>query len=138
MTLFGALSIAGSGIDAMQTWIDTSGGNLANANDVARMSSPAYASQTPVLTPVVSGIPGFGGAGEGVTVSAIQLGSTAGIVQVDPNSPLANAQGEVRVPDVSMSQQLVNLIAAQEGYQANTSVITRAQAAYQAGLSIGT
>lgn len=136
MSLFGALSIAGSGVDAMQTWIDTSGGNLANANDVTSTNQPAYATQTPVLTADPAAM-GGGGMGQGVSVTAIALGSTTGLLEHQPGNPLADAQGNVRVPDVSMSDQLVGLIEAQDGYQADTTVMQRAQAAYQAGLTIG-
>ncbi len=138
MSLFGALPIAGSGIDAMQTWIDTTGGNLANVDDVTTTSSTAYAAQTPILTAIGSGMPGFMADGEGVSVSSIELGSDTGVIESDPDSPLADASGEVRVPDVSMSDQLVSLIEAQQGYQADTNVIEQAKTAYQAGLSIGT
>jgi flagellar basal-body rod protein FlgC len=137
VSLFGALPIAGSGIDAMQTWIDTTGGNLANVDDVTTTSSATYAEQTPILTAVGSGMPGFMADGEGVSVSAIALGSDAGVVESDPDSALADANGEVRVPDISMSDQLVGLIEAQQGYQADTNVIQQAKTAYQAGLTIG-
>ena len=138
MSLFGVLPIAGSGIDAMQTWIDTTSGNLANIDDTTTTSSAAYAAQTPILTAAGGGMPGSITDGQGVSVSAIALGPSAGLVEADPNSPLADANGEVRVPDISMSDQLVSLIEAQQGYQANTNVIQQAKTAYQAGLTIGT
>jgi flagellar basal-body rod protein FlgC len=136
MSLFGAISITGSGVEAMQTWIDTAGGNIANMNDVAPTGQPVYAPQTPVLTADPAPM-GSGSVGQGVTVTAIALGSTAGLVQHDPTSPLADAQGNVRVPDISMSDQLVGLIEAQDGYQADTAAMQRAVTAYQAGLTIG-
>lgn len=136
MSLFGALSITGSGVDAMQTWIDTSGGNIANANDVTSTNQPAYAAQTPVLMADPAAM-GSDGVGQGVSVTAIALGSTAGVLEHQPGNPLADARGNVRIPDVSMAAQLVGLIEAQDGYQANTAAMQRAQAAYQAGLTIG-
>ena len=136
MSLFGALSIVGSGVDAMQTWIDTAGGNIANANDVTSTNQPAYAAQTPVLA--ADPVPmGSSGVGQGVTVTGIALGSTAGLLQHDPGSPLANVQGNVRVPAISMADQLVSLIEAQDGYQTDTNAMQRAVTAYQAGLTIG-
>lgn len=136
MSLFGALPIAGSGIDAMQTWIDTSGGNIANANDVTPTSQPTYAAQTPVLTadPAPAGSDGIG---QGVSVTSIALGSTAGVLQQDPTNPLADAQGNVRTPAISMADQLVSLIEAQDGYQMDTATLQQAMSAYQAGLTIG-
>ncbi|MHB1598624.1 MAG: flagellar basal body rod protein FlgC [Acidimicrobiales bacterium] len=134
MTLFSSINISGTGVDAMQTWIDTAGGNIANANDVVATNAPAYATETPVFTPVGGTLPGAPGAGVSTSVA---LGSTAGVIVSEPGNPLANAQGEVKVPSVSLGDQLVGLIQAQEGYQANTVAITHAVAAYQSGLAIG-
>jgi len=43
----------------------------------------------------------------------------------------------VKVPDVSLSGELVNLMQAQDGYEADTSVLQKAITAYQSGLTIG-
>ena len=133
MTLFGAISISGSGIDAAQTWINTTAGNLANANDVVPTSSAAYATQTPFLVPV--GVPGQ--VGSGVAVAGIQLGSTAGIIEYQPGNPMADKQGDVRAPAVSTGAQMVGLIQAQATYQANASALSHAKQAYQSALTLG-
>ena len=134
MSLFGVLPIAQSGADAMQTWIDTSAGNIANMNDASPVGTATYGQQTPVLTPVA----GPGGTGEGVQVSRIAEGTTVGQVAYEPTNPMANAQGDVMLPQVSLAGQLVGMIEAQQSYQADTFAMSRAQAAYTAGLTIGT
>jgi len=134
VSLFGALNISGSGIDAAQAWINTSAGNIANANDVAPTSAGAYQEQTPVFVPDVS-LPD--GTSAGVAVAGVALGSSAGIVESDPQSPLADSQGLVRVPDVSMAHELVNLVQAQNDFQANTAALERAKTAYQSALTLG-
>ncbi len=136
MSLWGALSISGSGVDAMQTWIDTSAGNVANMNDQAPVGSTAYGEQTPVLTPAAPP-PGSGGTGDGVMVAKVAIGTTKGVVEYQPTSPLANAQGDVVVPNVNLADQMVGMIQAQDSYQANTAMMQRAKAAYAAGLTIG-
>lgn len=133
MTIFGALSISGSGIDAAQRWINTNAGNLANANDVVPTSSAAYATQTPFLVPV--GVPGQ--VGSGVEVAGVQLGSTAGIIEYQPGNPMADKQGDVRAADVNTGAQMVGLIQAQTDYQANASALEHAKQAYQSALTIG-
>lgn len=133
MTIFGAIGISGSGIDAAQTWINTTAGNLANANDVVPTSSQAYATQTPYFAPV--GVPGQ--VGSGVQVAGVQLGSTAGVLEYQPQNPMADNQGDVRAPAVSTSAQLVGLVQAQEDYQANVSALNHAKQAYQSALTLG-
>lgn len=133
MSLFGVLPIAQSGADAMQTWIDTSAGNLANMEDAAPVGTPTYGQQTPVLVPAGSG----GATGQGVAVAAVAVGTTKGQIAYEPTSPMANAQGEVALPQMSVASQMVGMIEAQQSYQADTFAIARAQTAYTAGLTIG-
>lgn len=133
MTLFGAIGISGSGIDAAQTWINTTAGNIANANDTAPTSSGVYATQAPLFVAV--GAPGQ--VGEGVAVGSVQMGSTAGVVEYDPGNPMADKQGDIRVANVDLGSQMVDLISAQEDYQANASAISHAKQAYQSALTIG-
>lgn len=133
MTLFPALGISGSGIDAAQTWINTTAGNIANANDAVPVGSPTYQEQTPIFTPSV----GIDGDGDGVAVSAIALGPSTGQEVADPDSPEANDKGLVTEPTIDTGGQLVDLVQAQEDYQANASAYSRAVSAYQSALTLG-
>jgi flagellar basal-body rod protein FlgC len=54
-----------------------------------------------------------------------------------PDHPLADANGMVRVPDIDLAEQMGQLIMAQRGYQANVNVVQRAQEAYQKALELG-
>lgn len=135
MSMFEAIGISGSGIGAMQTWIDTTSGNLANINDTVAGGQPTYAEQTPVFTPVAGST--ASPTGEGVQVSSIALGSTAGQIALDPSSGMANANGQVSTPNISMSDQLVQLMEAQQSYAADTSALNKAVTAYRSGLTIG-
>ena len=134
MSLFGNIDISGTGINAAQVWLNTIAGNLANMNDVTSTSSAAYGEQTPVFTPVPSATP----VGSGVAVAAIAEGDTTGTVEFDPSSPVADARGMVRVPDVQLGSQMVDMIQAQTDFQANTSALASAKTAYQSALTIGT
>ena len=69
--------------------------------------------------------------------AGIALGSAVGRVVSDPTNPLADAQGNVRQPDIDMSSQMTQLIIAQRAYQADAAVIDRAKATYEAALQIG-
>jgi flagellar basal-body rod protein FlgC len=54
-----------------------------------------------------------------------------------PDHPLADADGNVRYPDIDMASQMGQLIMAQRGYQANAAVVDRAKETYQAAIQIG-
>jgi flagellar basal-body rod protein FlgC len=55
----------------------------------------------------------------------------------EPAHPLADADGNVRYPDIDLGSQMTQLIMAQRGYQANLAVVDRAKDAYTAALQLG-
>jgi flagellar basal-body rod protein FlgC len=78
----------------------------------------------------------YGGTG-GVKVAGIALGDAQGRVSHQPDHPLADAEGNVRLPDIDMADQMTQLIIAQRGYQANLAVVERAHDAYTSALKLG-
>jgi flagellar basal-body rod protein FlgC len=135
MSLFGALPISASGIDAAQEWINATGGNIANADDSGPTSEGTYATQYVDAIPVPSGQ--SDGIGQGVATK-VELGSNEGDEEYDPGNPEADSQGMIRVANVDLGQQMVNLVMAQTSYQANVSVVNQAKTAYQSALTLGT
>lgn len=133
MSLFGALNISGSGIDAAQAWINTAAGNIANANDVVPTSESVYGQQTPIFTAEGT----LGQVGDGVQVSGYDVSDTQGLVEYEPDNPMADQQGDVRVANIDLASQMVGLISAQTDYQANASALSHATQAYQAALTLG-
>jgi flagellar basal-body rod protein FlgC len=131
MSTFGVLPIAGSGLSVDQAWLDTIGGNIANANDQSTPGKPVYQPQYIDAVPVPSG-----GPGAGVSVGAIALGSAKGVLEHDPSSPKADKAGYIAVPAVDMATEMVGLDAAQANYEANAAVVKDAMTAYDAVLAI--
>jgi len=125
--MFGVLPISGSGLGVDQTWLDTIGGNLANANDQVAGGKATYQAQYVDATPISSG---------GVAVSGISHGSAKGVERYDPSNPKANARGYIAVPAVDAATEMVGLVEAQTNYEANASVISHAMSAYNAVLAI--
>jgi flagellar basal body rod protein FlgC len=137
VSLFDALQISGSGVQAMQTWIDTTSGNIANSNDTVVAGQSTYAEQTPVFTPLAPSP--SSATGEGVQVSGIALGATNDVVgAAGLPTGATGAQGASVAPDISLSNQFVELMEAQNSYAADTSAMNKAISAYQSGLTIGT
>ena len=124
-----AIGIAGSGLDVNRQWLNAISDNIANMNNVSPTSGPAFQARYVVAQ---------AGAGtSGVFVKGTALGDGTGIVMNDPSNPLADAEGNVRVPNIDLGDQMGQLIMAQRAYEANAKVVTSAQTTYQAALSIG-
>jgi flagellar basal-body rod protein FlgC len=132
MTLFNDFKIAGSGLQVYRQWMNAVSDNIANLNTVKGFDEAAF--QERMLQVTNANIAGSGG---GVQVAAVRYGDPEGRIVHDPNHPLANEEGYVRLPDMDMATQMTSLIMAQRGYQANLASVERARNAYEAALGIG-
>lgn len=129
---FHSLSIASSGMDVYQTWLNAVADNVANINTIRSTSDSAFQERFIVAQAVEEN-----GRPAGAVVARAEFGSAEGQIQFDPNHPLADEDGMVRGPDISLTDQLTHMLAAQRAYQANVSVFERARDAYERALEIG-
>lgn len=132
--MFGAMSTAHSGLRVYRTWLDATSDNLANLNTVRRTDEPAYQARY-VIAQSVQG--DARGVGAGARVAGITYGDAEGRLAYQPDHPLADADGLVRMPDIDMGVEMSSLLMAQRGYQANLAVVERARDAYRAALQLG-
>ena len=128
MGAFDALRIAGSSLGMHQTWLDALAHNIANVNTVKGTDESAFQEQLVVASSRDDG---------GVDVAGIELGSAEGRTTYQPNHPLADAEGNVRLPDMELSDQMSSLVMAQRGFQASVTTTKHAQDSYAAALQIG-
>ena len=129
MPIFDSIGIASTGATTYRKWLDAVSDNIANMNDAVSTSQSAFQQRYVIAQQSADG--------KGVQVGGIALGSKEGRIVYDPQNPLADANGNVRYPDIDLSDQMGQLIMAQRGYQANLSVVDRAKDAYQAALQLG-
>ena len=122
------LRIANSSLGMHQTWLDALANNIANVNTVKRTSENAFQGQM-----VIAGARPDGG----VDVAGVALSDPTGRVVNDPTSALADADGNVRLPDLDLASQMSQLVMAQRGFQASVQSTKTAQDTYTAALQIG-
>ena len=132
MAVFDTLGIAGSSLLVHRKWMDAVSDNMANINTVNPFDQDAFQERLIVAQAV-----DYGSGEGGVRVARAEFGDPEGRIVYDPNHPLANDEGMVRYPDIDMGDQMVALMMAQRGYQANLAVVERATNAYQAALQLG-
>jgi flagellar basal-body rod protein FlgC len=133
VSVFDTLGIAGSGLLVQRKWLDAVSDNMANINTVNPYDAEPFRERLIVAQAV-----DYGSGEGGVRVARAEFGGDPqGRVVYEPDHPLANEEGMVRYPDIDMGDQMVQLIMAQRGYQANLAVVERATSAYQAALQLG-
>ncbi len=132
MGMFAALQAAGSGMNVFKTWIDSTANNVANMNSVSLTPGGE-----PFKTELVIAQANDDPSNPGAHIVEISHRVEDASPEYDPQSPLADpVTGEVKKPSVDVGEQMVNLIAAQRGYQANVNVLQQARDSYQAALRL--
>ena len=134
--MFEALKIVNSGMQLHQAWMDAISDNVANINTVRSTRQSAFQARYVLAQAAENGGPGTAG-GHGVSVAGEALGSAEGRLVYQPDHPLADAKGYVRMPDIDLGEQMTDMIMAQRGYQANAANLDRIRASYQAAIQMG-
>jgi flagellar basal-body rod protein FlgC len=134
MSMFPAISIASTGLEVDQTWIDAIGGNVANAEDAVTPGQPVYRDEEIVAGSAPSS--GSSSVGNGVELKGIALGSSTGVLTYDPSNPIANKEGYVAYPDVNIGHEMTSLVEAQVSYEVDSKVLQNSTDAYNAILQI--
>jgi flagellar basal-body rod protein FlgC len=129
--MFGTMDAASSGLVVYRKWLDAVSDNIANINDVRSTSDKAFQARY-----VVAQAADYGNGG-GSQVAGAAFGDAKGRISNQPDHPLADAEGNVRLPDIDLADQMGQLIIAQRGYQANLAVVERAHDAYSSALQMG-
>jgi flagellar basal-body rod protein FlgC len=132
---FGTIGIAGTGLTVYRKWLDAVSDNLSNMNNASPTSGSAFQARYVIAQAQADSTTGQGA---GVAVGGTVLsGNAEGRLVYEPEHPLADANGYVRYPDIDLGSQMVQMMMAQRGYQANLSVVDRAKTAYEAALQLG-
>ncbi len=147
MGLFEAIGIAGSGLTAERIRMDVTSENLANADTTRAANGQPYQRQEVVLSQAGEG--GFSGAlsgaiqksrasgpPAGVEVSGIVSDSTPDQQVYDPGNPEANAQGYVKMPNISTVTEMTDLISESQSYQSDVTAMQTSKSMFTATLGL--
>jgi flagellar basal-body rod protein FlgC len=121
MSLAGALDIAGSGMAAEYERLTAVASNIANAESVGPAVGSAYRAREVVFEAVPAGdADGPGAVGmAGVRVAAVVESAEPLHSAYEPGNPFADANGYVTTPNVNPVGEMVNMISAQQDYEAS-------------------
>jgi flagellar basal-body rod protein FlgC len=139
MSMFSIFNVAGSGMAAQSTRLNTVASNLANADSVASSPEAAYRSREPLFATIRSqqGTGDASATGEGVQVLGVTESQAAIPSRYEPGNPLADADGYVYASNVNPVDELVNMISASRSYQNNVEVMNSARQLLQKTLDLG-
>ncbi|WP_284200079.1 flagellar basal body rod protein FlgC [Alicyclobacillus sacchari] len=137
------MNISASGLAANQLWMNVIANNIANANTTRTPQGGPYRSEIVNFQAVeqpMSFQTTLGQAmaygGDGVEVSSITQDSSPFQLVYDPSSPDA-VNGYVKMPNVDIATQMVDLVQASRAYEANATAFDAAKQMDISALSIG-
>lgn len=122
--LSAALSISGSGMQAQSTRMRVVAENLANAQSTGRTpGADPYRRKTVTFAEEMDRAMGTAT----VVVKDIGADKSAFSIQHDPGNPAADADGNVKMPNVNPLIELSDMRQANRSYSANVEAITQAR-----------
>ena len=133
MSVFNVFSIAGSALSAQSARLNAVASNLANAESVAGSDGQPYRAKQVVFAAKPIG----GEGGQGVRVTQVVESAAPLRMNYEPNSPYANEQGYVAMPNVNPVEEMVNMISASRSYQNNVEVMNTAKSLLLKTLQMG-
>jgi len=141
MSLFGSLSVSASGLDAQRARAEVLAENLANSETTRTPEGGPYRRKDVVFASTTVNSPfasQFQAAmdGAGVTVAGISVDQRDPEKRYLPGHPDADAEGYVAYPRINPAEDMVDLMNASRGYQANVAAISAVKDMIQRSLDL--
>ncbi len=132
---FDIMNISASGMTANRLRIDVIANNIANAETTRTPEGGPYKKKIPIFGEYIKqGLNGRKLAG--VRVLKMESDPSYRLVY-DPTHPDADENGYVKMPNVNVLKEMVDLINAQRAYEANVSAFNTVKAMINSALNIG-
>lgn len=141
MSLLNVFDVSGSGMAAQSLRLNTTASNIANAESVAENPADTYRARYPVFQATLTEQM----ASDGQTARTAGTVSVPGVVESDkplslryqPEHPYANDEGYVSYPNVSVVEEMANMISASRSFQINVEVMNTAKTLAERVLTMG-
>ena len=151
MSLSSVFNIAGTGMSAQSTRLNTISSNIANAETVSSSIDQTYRARHPVFATILdskiggSGVAGDRGSlfadqddgGRGVQVLGVVEDQSTLMPRYEPNNPAANEEGYVYYPNVNVVEEMADMISASRNFQTNVEMMNTAKQMMQRVLTLG-
>ena len=141
MNIMPGIEATSSALQAEKLRLDIIGQNIANAHTTRGVDGKPYARQMvqfeAKLMQLGVGPDGRQTMAQGVSVRDVVTDKTPGQVVFNPGHPDADEKGNVRLANVNLTHEMVDLISASRSYEANLQVVRTSKQMAQQALKIG-
>jgi flagellar basal-body rod protein FlgC len=143
MNFFNSLNISSTGMSAQRLRMNLIASNLANVNTTRTENGEPY-KRKDVVFEAVQGSEFEAALNEklsteanGVKVAKIVEDEKPFVEKYDPGHPDADENGYIRLPNVNMVEEMVNMISASRSFEANATAVGTTKDMAAAALRIG-
>jgi flagellar basal-body rod protein FlgC len=141
MSLLNVFDVSGSALAAQSVRLNTTASNIANAESVAENPEQTYRARHPVFAQALDRQLTPAGqdsvAGGAVQVLGIVESEAPLQYRYEPDHPYANEEGFVAYPNVSVVEEMANMISASRSFELNVEVMNTARTLAERVLSMG-
>lgn len=147
MSLTSVFNIAGTGMSAQSTRLNTISSNIANAETVSSSINQTYRARHPVFATIYQQTQQGGDRGSlfadqqepgvGVQVLGIIEDQSTLTPRYEPDHPMANEDGYVYYPNVNVVEEMADMISASRSFQTNVEMMNTAKQMLQRVLTLG-
>ncbi|MDO8695988.1 MAG: flagellar basal body rod protein FlgC [Pseudomonadales bacterium RIFCSPLOWO2_12_59_9] len=145
MSLASVFNIAGTGMSAQSTRLNTISSNIANAETVSSSVDKTYRARHPVFATMFQNAQQGSDSlfadqdqsGSGVQVLGVIEDQSSLTPRYEPNHPAADANGYVYYPNVNVVEEMADMISASRAFQTNVEMMNTAKQMMQRVLTLG-
>jgi flagellar basal-body rod protein FlgC len=145
MGFLSSMNVSASGLTAEKLRMDVISKNIANANTTRTAEGTPYRRQVVVFEGAGSNVPfsqylsdaSKSMIGGGVKVKGIIEDKTPFKLVYEPGHPDADEKGYVKMPNVDVMTEMVNMITASRAYEANVTALNTTKGIAMKALEIG-
>ncbi|MEB3187215.1 MAG: flagellar basal body rod protein FlgC [bacterium] len=134
MSLQDVFKTGASALSANRFWLETIANNMANSSTTRTAEGGPYQRQSPLFQELLDSETGQG---HGVEVTGVVRDSSPGELIYKPGHPDADANGFVRMPNVNVVTEMVDMISVQRAYDASVTTVQAAKNMINKSLEIG-
>ena len=138
MSLFNAINISATNLEAQTIRLNTVSSNLANVNSVSDSAEDTYKPLQALFAPMLDAAQmGMNNEGAGVKVTAVIESDEPANREYMPGHPLADDEGFIYTPAIDRAQETANMMDASQGYKSSVEAINTTKALIMRTLTIG-
>ena len=144
MDFFDAIHASSSGLSAQRLRMNLISGNLANVNTTRTRAGGPYRRKEAIFAarPLEESFKKILADRQRnqlsmVTVNRVIEDSNPPVMKYDPQHPDADEKGYVAMPNINIMEEMVNMISATRGYEANVTALKAAKEMASRALEIG-